>query len=124
MAVVDPTRTFEIKGQVCPIQFKFTDSPVMGAEAVLIAAQSGKRIRVMGGVFTTDDPKNIGLLQLGDGAGANWIFGYWPPIRGTQPFILPISDTGYFETSTGNALYVFCTTNSCVYSLFYIVYTP
>lgn len=114
------------KDGVIPIQSVFFTRTVAAATS-LIPAVVGKRSRIVGGVFQSNATTSTGITIFYNASGAGTIlFALGTPARdGSQgPFPLPISEFGYFETQTGDALFAEAAVVSQQGTLFYIQYTP
>jgi hypothetical protein len=121
--IVDPTRIFEVNGQVCPLLTYSATVPV-STNTQLVAAVTGKRIRVMGYALQTNDASLIGVIEFLDGSGGARKDAVYAPVRGQQREKLPIVDSGYFETTTATGLFANVSVASVFATVFYIVYTP
>ena len=90
----------------------------------LVAAVSGKVIRVMG-FDVQSDTSTQGILEFIDGSGGNFL--YIPitcPASTSAPFGRPINDTGYFETTSGTGLFADCVTAAVNVHVWYVEFTP
>lgn len=125
---IDPVRYFEISrngsGEVCQLQ-SVGVSPGVANNTQLIAAVSGKRIRIMG-LFAQSSGAASGSFQFKSGnAGPTLTTAiFTPPNTNGDLFMLPISDSGYWETTTGVGLFTDVTTTGQSMNIFYLVYTP
>lgn len=108
------------------------DSPVLSVGAAIavgnnnqvVAGVSGKRIRVMGWVAQSITGAGQHKFINGSG-GAAFTDDHYSPLDTTgTKFDMPITPSGYFETTAGTGLYVNVGTNNLRLTLFYIVYTP
>jgi hypothetical protein len=122
---VDPTRYFEIKGQVYVLK-SASASPGVGNNSAIITAIALTRFRIMGLMAQSASVSTSGTLTLKNGSGgATLINAFDPPIvTNSNPLILPIIDCGYEETSTGVGLYADVITTGIRLTVFYIAYTP
>lgn len=120
---IDPIRIYEINKQVSTLQTAVFNSAV-GANQSVIAAVTGKRIRIMG--MTLQAASTAGDIIFKSGtSGTNYITCVFkPPALTLPPFLLPVTDSGYCETVTGEPVYADVGTAACYVNLFYITYTP
>ncbi len=120
---VNPANIYEnSKDGVLPLLNLFASIPV-GANQLLISAVAGKRVRIMGLLSQTNNAAQ-GALQFLNGNAGPLLYSYWQPTTAQTPEKLPVIDTGYFETSTGNGLYATVITQPIICNIFYIIYTP
>lgn len=117
---IDPTKIYEINGNACPV----TPLPVVagvGNNQVLIAGATGYRHRVMGKEIASQ----VGLTQLSFKSASNvkYVSNVNSIVSGV-PYLLPITDSGYYETNTGDPLLVDVATNGFAGTIFYISYKP
>jgi hypothetical protein len=120
--IIDPTKVFEINGEVCPVKSKYVGF-APGANQTAIAAVTGKRLRVMGFFSTTSAAGNPTLALL-NGSGGTVLFAATLQANTVRPTELPLVESGYFETSTGVGLFATTTTANLDLTLFYVEYTP
>lgn len=120
--VIDPYRVYEINGQVCPVQSVYKGVTVATNQTV-IAAITGKRIRVMGVYAVASGAGNptVGLL---DGSGGTVRWATTLPAYTVGPVFLPIVQSGYFETTVGVGLFANGTVANSDLTVFYVEYTP
>lgn len=93
----------------------------------VITGVAGKRIRVMGLIGFSDSTSVFGRVFFKDGnAGTMLLYGVHLPTNNVgNQMTLPITNSGYFETSTGIGLFADLTTAAAsALTIFYIVYTP
>lgn len=119
---INPLKLFENTQSVLPVYNKFI-SLAVAANTQVIAGVSGQRIRVMGMISQSNNAA-AGTLQLLDGSGGTIQYSYPQPTNAQPLEKLPITNTGYFETSTGTGLYATVLTQPVVLNVFYIIYTP
>lgn len=119
---LNPLAFYETPKEVCPVLNKFVSLGV-GANQSVVAAVTGKRIRVMGLVAQSNNAAS-GVLQLLDGSGGTLLYSYPLPTNAQPTEKLPIVNSGYMETSTGVGLFATVLTQAIVANIFYIVYTP
>lgn len=96
------------------------------ANQQVIAAITGKKIRVMG-VLAQSNTAVVGGFNFIDGSGGTELMAgvfvpVGPGVGGT--FLLPLNDNGYFETSAGVGLYLNGATDVVKLTVFYIAYVP
>jgi hypothetical protein len=121
---IDPIRVFQIKGHVSPLKNSSLIHTV-GANRQVVAAVTGQRIRVMGWLAQSTGAavSNFGLKSA---SGGTFILAgvVVPMITNGVIDKLPIVETGYCETNTGEGLFVDVITSDLSLNLFYITYTP
>lgn len=120
---ISPVQKYEIRGQVCPVKSAYLLINI-GTNNTVVAAVTGKRIRVMG--FIVNGNAGITNFTFKDGNGASLYSGFGPNAAAptANPFQIPIADCGYFETSTGNALTIDVGVAQIIGNVNYIEYTP
>lgn len=123
--IVDPVRKFEIQGQVRVLQtaqFNFA----AGANQEVISAGSGVRRRVMGWSLQSANAANGSIYFKSASGGTRLTATFWPPaIAPTAvPWDVPVVDSGYFETITGEGLYCDVATQPVSGNIYFITYTP
>lgn len=119
---IDPIRLFEVNKQVSTLQTAVFNSAVANNQ-LIVTAVSGQRIRVMG--FTMQSAAAQGNPIFKNGSGGAYISAaFWAPASTLPPFVLPVTDSGYFETTTGTGLYADVATAIVYMNVFYITYTP
>ena len=124
LIVVDPRRVFEVKGQVCPLT-QAVSNLAIGADQVVVAAVSGRRIRVMGWLIQSATGV-VGTFNFKSGVGGPGIIGVFgaPPITAGVIDKLPIIDPGYAECAVTTALVVDIALAAVNINLFFIAYPP
>lgn len=126
--VVDPLRKYEVNGEVCQLLCQPLTVSTTAANTQVVAAQTGKKIRVMGWQAQSRGATTTDMLFRSDSGGTQIEGTTTVPSKGSadeKPFVKPITDSGWFETSTGHALYVTVTgTDGLWLAVYYIVYTP
>jgi len=124
---VDPVRKYEFtKGgasRVSQIQCAPKELGT-GNNQTVVTAVSGERIRVMGwraqGTTSTQ-----GYFYLKSASGGTLLTARWTfPPSTSLPDILPITDGGYYETNTGEGLFIDITTAALSLDLYYVTYVP
>lgn len=121
---IDPNKIYEVKGEVCQLSTAVKELAV-GNNNVVVSAVSGKRIKVMG--FTAQDTAGaMGYLYLKTASGGTIIWSRTSYPANTLGALLqiPVIDSGYCETNTGEGLYVDVYTSALSLNLQYIIYTP
>jgi len=121
--VVDPLRIYEVNGQVCPLlcaAFELT----AGNNQQIVAATSGKRVRVMGWIAQAAGAAVAGYRFKSNSGGTTIM----PILRAPMStngdlHTIEIVDSGRCETSTGHGLYADAGADMSL-CVFYIVYTP
>ena len=121
---VDPLRIYETPSGVVQL----TCTPFNGAVAnnqSVVASASGKRIRVMGWVAQSSTAV-VGTMLLKSASGGTALMAPLavPVITAGSNDKLPVIDSGYFETNTGEGLFCDVTVAAIALTLFYITYTP
>lgn len=118
---IDPTRMYQISGQVYPLQTGCI-SLAIAVGTTVIAASATQRHRIFGVVAQTNGAAP-GLLILKAGAAQKLIVGPGTTAAGL-PFTLPVIDSGYWETATNEAVLADVTTTAIYLTISYITYTP
>lgn len=111
-----------------PVDFSRVQSvPFVSAVAnnqQIIAAQTGKRIRVLG--FTVQSSAALAgafLFKRNSGGATIWVVQNVLS-NVNPPFILPFNELGYCETGTSEGLFTDVVTTALNFNVFYVVYTP
>lgn len=124
--LVDPIRKYAIasqNGQICTLAPAFK-SLTVGNDRIVIAAIAGKRFRLMGWQAVSQTA-TVGSFNLHSASGsAALIVASAPAIGSGNNDRLPIVDSGYLETNTGEGLYSDCFTGDIFLTVFYISYVP
>lgn len=123
MIPIDPNRLFEIKGNDASRLLSVQGSPAVGNNTQIIAAVTGKRIRVMGWILQSNG--SIGTIQFKSASGGTALTPVLAiPANSSVPWVLEVKQSGYFETNTGEGL--FCDVATTQINLFvnYLVFTP
>lgn len=122
--VTDPIRRFELKGEACKLKSVYLQTTVAN-NILVVTGVSGKIIRVMGILADSTAATIAGLTFKSASGGTNILHMVVPANSSATPnALLPITDSGYTETNTGEGLFVDCVTTAANVTLFYIVYTP
>lgn len=121
---VDPIRYFETKGQVSTLTCAYLIGAVANNQQI-VAAVTGKRIRVMGWMIQSSGaaPGAINFKSANGGTQLTAALSMPPNGAGVIDH-LPITDTGYFETLTGEGLFCDIATTTMSVNIFYTTYTP
>ena len=107
--------------EYCPLIPLFVSQAVAGPTAI-IAANTTKKTRIMGGIFQTNNAAS-GILQLR--AGTTLYFSYGLPTNAEPPLHFPVTKEGFlFETAVNEAVNATGITQASQFTLFYIQYTP
>lgn len=123
MITIDPIRKYEIQGNVSTLKTGYLSAAVANDQQI-VAAVTGKRIRVMGMVLGSSAASSSVLFQSGAAGVQLTTLLNAPAIATLPPFVLPITDSGYFETTTGEGLFCDVTIAITYINVFYIEYTP
>lgn len=122
MEIIDPTKIYMVNGEVTKVSpAPFTIAA--GATATLVAAISGYRIRVMAFFLQSTTGVQGGILFKSSG-GTSLLTPIICPPSTAAPFLLPLTNSGYFETLTGEALQAMATTSDVYVNAFYTTYKP
>lgn len=123
--MVSPPQYYEVNGEVCKLTPASLRQAGGVANILVVAAITGKRIRVMGFVGTALGAA-ASNFNLKDGSGGSAIIQSVgvPADNVGLNAILPIVDCGYAETSTGVGLYSDSNAGGVNATIFYIAYTP
>jgi hypothetical protein len=124
MKIVDPIRKFVISkngSQEVVTILCATANHTVGSDRTVVAAVTGKRIRVMG--FSCYNGSSASTYNFKSNSGGTVIFRGSKSINTTVD-LLPITETGYFETSTGHGLFLDVGTAAVDLNVYYITYTP
>lgn len=120
--MIDPTRVYQIGGQVCPVISTFFAQGI-SANNALVTGVAGKVIAIMGLVVQSNNVAQ-GTLQLLDGSGGTNLYSFLSPPNTALPFVLPIDNHNYGKTTVGNGLFSTILTQAQQFTLHYIIYTP
>jgi len=120
----DPVRTIEIQGHVYPVLCTgIVAAP--GADQTIIVATGTLIHRVMGLTAQSVNAAAGSFNLKSNAAGTVKLYPIFPPLKTVAgPFVLPIVETGYFETTSGHALVCDIVTDNVTINVFYISYTP
>ena len=124
---VSPPKYYEVNLQVCKV-LTFADVVVVGANRTLITAVAGRIIRVMG-LALAPSVTNFALgatpsLQVKNGSGGASLLLLAIPNGLNGSSLLPITDSGYCETSSGVGLFTDVNGTNAFVTVFYITYAP
>lgn len=125
MITVDPTRVFEVQGQVVTLICAAIPSSTLtvGNNRTVIAGVSGKRIRAMG--WDAQGDAGIGAIVFKSASGGTVLTAaQYVPNGATAGlrYEKSIVDSGYFETNTGEGLFADITAFAINLNLYYIIY--
>ncbi len=121
--VYSPNKVFvSTKDGVVPVESLFVARAVSANNSV-VAAVSGKRIRVVGLTIQTNGAA-AGSITFYSGSGGTALWGFVTPPNTMPPFVHEPNLLGYFETATGVGLFDTVVTTAQVYTIQYIIYTP
>lgn len=123
---VDPVRIFELKGNVSTLLVAPGTAYAVGNNRQILAAVSAQRIRVMGLIAQTVAGGGEGTFNLKSASGGTALFpNFYAPLPTTASiFFLPITESGYCETNTGEGLFTDIAVANVTIQVFYITYTP
>lgn len=120
---IDSVRYFQINGQVYPLLSKFLIQAV-AANVSLVAGVAGQSVRVMGYRVASTAAGAVGAAVFLDASGGTIKDALLAPDPAVNnPYERPVIDTGYFETTSGNGLFLTVQTNSVNVFVNYIQYT-
>lgn len=122
--IIDPTRIYEINGEVCPLLSTPLLTLAVGNNQAVVSAVTAKKIRVMGWILSANAVATNPGVALKDGNAGTVLAGTILPAPEVKNDKLPIVDSGYFETTAGTGLYADITTATAKVQVFYIAYTP
>jgi hypothetical protein len=120
--IISPPQVYEVKGEVTKVLCS-TNAYGTGNNQSIVTAVSGKIIRVMGFTSSGTTVHSIGLKS---NSGGTVLYAHYADttIDGI-PYLLPITDSGYFETTVSHGLFADITSANAVnLNVFYITYTP
>jgi hypothetical protein len=122
--MIDPLRIYEVAGQVCAL-LRVHGEYAAGLNQTVLAGITGKRIRIMGYQCQSITGTASGFA-IKDGAAGARLTALAAPPNTVLPYLAPITESGYFETSTGSAigLDVGGGAPNMNLTIFYIAYTP
>lgn len=121
---ISPAKYYENNGVVCPL-VTAAGIIAVGTNQQVIVAVAGKRIRVMG--WIAQGIGGITTYNFKDGSGGGGLTaGLYAPNGATAGdfSLVPVIDSGYFETSTGVGLFCDVAVAVTHLNVFYITYTP
>jgi len=118
---IDPTRVYQINNQVCKPVFFGTDYAV-GNNQLVVTAVTGQRIKVL--FVSAQSPGAVGFVKFKSASGGTVLSSTMGAPTAGGSYQLGVCDCGYFETITGEGLYVDVTTNAVGVQIVYITYTP
>lgn len=123
---IDPIRYLETRSGIVTVTSTFFVSVVANNQAIIpTASVTGKRVRVMGWIAQSVGAV-VGSFTLKSASGGTALMAPLtvPPVTAGLSDKLPIIETGYMETNTGEGLYVDVTGAGVNFTIFNIIYTP
>lgn len=120
--IIDPTRKYQIAGQVYPLLSVYFEPTVANNQQALANA-SGYKYRFMGG-WAASAGAGVSVITFKDGTGGTNLLGMQPAGNAVGIDFLPIIESGYAETTTGNGLFADVSTTAARVTVFYIKYKP
>jgi len=121
--MVDPVKKYQINGEALKI-LPAVATCVVGTNKLVLAAITGKIIRVMGwNVSTAGAVGSFFLKSASGGTAITNVVDVPAATTGYNEF-KPIVDSGYCETNVGEGLYADIFTTDIYLTIFYIAYTP
>lgn len=120
--VVDPIRIFEIKGEVCTLTS--TQGNYAAGSSAMVAGVSGKRHRIMGWKLGGSAVGFPTVSFISSGATVITPAFVVPNNAAGLTDFLPIVESGYGETLTGEGLSIVVGVANVNALVFYITYTP
>jgi hypothetical protein len=122
---VSPPKIYEVNGQVCKVKSKFVEIVAGAGSTTIITAITGQIIRVMGVLVSSAGAAGAGAFVLQDGSGGTSLLTTSTPDTTKLPgLLLPIVDSGYFETTVSVGLYGVAAAANQYANIFYITYAP
>lgn len=94
----------------------------VGGPTTIIAADTTKKTRVLGGIFQgyTSTPGELALY-----AGSNIKTDFFPPANTLAPLVIPVTPYGYmFETAVNETVRYAVVTATVLVTIYYNQYTP
>jgi len=121
--VYDPLRVYQhANDNTCELFTVFLSAGV-GNNIQVVPAVTGKAIRFMGAV-TLSASTTPGIVAFKDANGGVGKFYINAPSNANPNFILPVINSGYYNTGLNNGIYVDVLGTTCNFSVQYIVFTP
>jgi len=117
----NPSKIYEYASGVSKVA-SVALAPAVGANQTLIAAITSTIIRVHGISFQSQTATQAGIVIL-NGSGGTILYRLIAPASTLPPFLLPICDCGYFETTSGVGLFGSVTTGDAYINVFYTTYS-
>jgi hypothetical protein len=122
--MIDPIRYYELLNTgISTIQNGILTGAVANNQQI-IAAITGKRHRAMGWIIQSTTGVQGSFVFKSSSGGAAISSSLWAPPNTALPYNLEIKDCGYFETNTGEGLFVDVVTAGVYFNVFYLTYTP
>lgn len=121
---VDPTRYFEIQGNVSEVLCSACEFGVAANQQV-VAAVTGKIIGLVG-LLLQASTGAIGSVRFRSASGGGFISAskWAPPNTNGSSLFLPIGRTLYYKTNVGEGLFCDVGTAAIWMDVFYVIYKP
>lgn len=120
---IDPVRRYQIKDEVSTVKCAPL-SPAIGNNQAVITAVSGKCIRVMGWDMQSQTATQASVVFKSASGGTLLTTAILLPPSTALPFSKPIADSGWFQTNSGEGLYVDVVAASAWINVYYVTLTP
>lgn len=88
-------------GTIAPGPVKYAAVNTAAGDYTVVAAVTGKRIRVLAGMIAVDADQTI---SFEDGTGGTALTGLIPLTGDERQLVMPYAPTGHFQTSAGTLL--------------------
>lgn len=121
--LIDPVKIFQVNGVVCPV-LTIGNGYTVGSNRTILAGTSGKRYRIMGGLFSSGSATAGQAFIKSASGGTVFLWNIVGPVVSAPAFLLPIVNSGYGETNTGEGIFTDIAGADLYLTLFYITYTP
>lgn len=124
--IISPPQIYEVNSEVTPVKTAVVTAAVALNQSI-IAAITGKRIRVMGLLGFGNATSNVSQIVFKNGTGGSLLTnGIILDNRtvSTKSPVLPVINSGYFETDTGVGLFADVYDVAAAVTVFYIEYKP
>lgn len=124
MFIVDPLRKYQVNGEVAQLQTA-NIALAAGLNQLIVTAVTGKRIRCMGWK-AQGNAAGFPSISFKSASGGTVLTPhiYVPNNAAGLTNDLPVTDSGYFETLTGEGLYADINVANLNILVFYIIYKP
>lgn len=123
MFIVSPPQKYQVKRDITPLDCIVLEPSATGTNQIAIPAISGTIIRVMG-LDVQAASATAGGIAFKDGNAGTVKFKHYTPANTSPAYLLPVTDSGYFETAPGNALYMDVLSQTFLANVFFITYLP